>query len=109
MEVSITQFRRNLFHLAEQALNGADVSFMHKGRRLKVVPEGEPADRLSRITPMEIIAPGVDLEDDSWKDEMMREWERGWDRQLGPVPNPSSTRKAPPPKRTRSRSARRRT
>ena len=57
MEVSITEFRRQIFTLANQALNGEDVWFTHKGRRIKVVPEGQSASRLSRIAPVEIINP----------------------------------------------------
>ncbi len=82
MEVPITQFRREIFSLANNALEGQEVWFTHKGRRLKIVPEGKPVDKLSRITPMDIIADGVNLNDNSWKEKTMREWERNWDRQL---------------------------
>ena len=85
MEVPITQFRREIFSLANQALEGGEVWFTHKGRRLKIVPEGKPVSRLSRITPMDIVVSGTDLEDDSWKQEMMREWEEKWDRRLAPL------------------------
>jgi antitoxin (DNA-binding transcriptional repressor) of toxin-antitoxin stability system len=88
MEVPITQFRQNLFALVEQALDGKEVWIRHKGQRLRIVPE-RPVDKLSRITPMEIIAPSADLEDDSWKIAMMREWEQKWDRRLGPVSKPA--------------------
>jgi antitoxin (DNA-binding transcriptional repressor) of toxin-antitoxin stability system len=84
MEVPITQFRQKLFDLVNQALDGKEVWVSHKGRRLRLVPEHAPS-KLSRITPMQIIVPGVDIEDDSWKVEMMREWERKWDRKLGPL------------------------
>ena len=33
MEVSITQFRRDIFSLVNQALDGGEVWFTHKGRR----------------------------------------------------------------------------
>jgi antitoxin (DNA-binding transcriptional repressor) of toxin-antitoxin stability system len=88
MEVPITQFRQKLFDLVNQALDGKEVWVSHKGRRLRLVPEHAPS-KLSRITPMQIIVPGVDLEDDSWKVEMMREWERKWDRKLGPLAKPA--------------------
>src|ERR1700723_2757825 len=55
MEVPITQFRRDLFSLINQALEGREVWVTHKGRRLKIVPEGQPVSRLSRITPMDVI------------------------------------------------------
>ena len=87
MEVPISQFRQKLFDYANQALDGKEVWISHKGHRLRLVPEHAPS-KLSRITPMRIIVPGADLEDDSWKAEMMREWERKWDRRLGPLAKP---------------------
>jgi hypothetical protein len=36
MEVTITQFRRDLFTLVEQAMNGTEVWVKHKGRRFKL-------------------------------------------------------------------------
>jgi antitoxin (DNA-binding transcriptional repressor) of toxin-antitoxin stability system len=59
MEVPITQFRREIFSLVNQALDGSEVWITHRGRRLKIVPEGLPASRLSRIAPMEILNPEV--------------------------------------------------
>jgi len=88
MEVPITQFRQKLFDLVNQALDGKEVWVSHKGRRLRLVPEHAPS-KLSRITPMQIIVPGADIEDDSWKVETMREWERKWDRKLGPLAKPT--------------------
>ena len=105
MDVPITQFRRNLFSFIETALDGKEVWVRHKGRRLKLVPEDQPTDKLSRITPLEIIASGVDLEDDSWKVSMSEAWERKWDRRLGPRAKPS--RKASAPARANARKARR--
>ena len=105
MEVPISQFRRNLFSLIETALDGKEVWVKHKGRRLRLVPEDQPTDKLTRITPLEIIASGVDLEDASWKGSMMEAWERKWDRRLGPRVKPS--RKASPAARANSRKTRR--
>jgi hypothetical protein len=87
MDVPITQFRKDIFSLVNQALEGREVWFTHKGRRLKVVPEGKPVSKLSRITPMDILPAGVDIDDKSWDDkswieEIMLDWERNWDRQL---------------------------
>jgi len=52
------------------------------------VPEGKPANRLSRITPMEVInyAEGG-LENTGLLEEMTRAWEADWDRDFGPAPN----------------------
>ena len=104
MEVPITQFRRRLFDLVNQALDGKDIWVSHKGRRVRIVPENAPS-KLSRITPMQILVPGTDLENDSWKLEMMRDWERKWDRRLGPVAKPK--RSASAQRRTETRKARR--
>ena len=84
VEVPITEFRRQIFSLANQALKGEEVWFTHKGRRIKIVPEGQPTSRLSRITPVEIINPEIpNLDDAARKAEMMAEiqnaWERDWE------------------------------
>jgi hypothetical protein len=92
MEVPITQFRRDIFTLVNQALDGIDIWVTHKGRRFKIVPEGKPVSRLSRITPMDVInyAAGG-LENTGLLEEMTREWEADWDRDFGSAPG-SSTR-----------------
>ena len=104
MEVPITQFRQRLFELVNQALDGKEVLVSHKGRKVRIVPE-HPPSKLSRITPIEIIPSGVDVEDDSWKAEIMREWEKKWDRKLGPVSRPAQS--APAAGRTKARKSRR--
>ncbi|MFY9853604.1 MAG: hypothetical protein WAK26_06985 [Terracidiphilus sp.] len=80
MEVTITQFRRDLFSLVNQALEGGEVWVTHKGRRLKIVPEGKPVNRLSRITSMEVMVdPKSDINDPAAKGEMRAEMEKGWE------------------------------
>ena len=80
MDVTITEFRRLLFSLANQALDGEEVWFTHKGRRIKIVPEDQPMSRLSRITPIEIINPATpDLLDAGRKAEMMAEIQKTWE------------------------------
>jgi antitoxin (DNA-binding transcriptional repressor) of toxin-antitoxin stability system len=100
MEVSITQFRQKVFELVDQALEGKEVWVKHKGRRVRIVPEHAPS-KLSRITPMEIITPSADLQDDSWKTAMMREWDQKWDRKLGQVPKPARVASGSGPTKTR--------
>jgi antitoxin (DNA-binding transcriptional repressor) of toxin-antitoxin stability system len=102
MEVPITQFRQKLFELVNQALDGKEVWVRHRGRRVRIVPEYAPS-KLSRITPMQILVPGADIEDDSWKADMMRDWERKWDRRLGPAAKPAR----PVQRRAAARKARR--
>ena len=83
MEVPITQFRRDIFSLVNQALEGEEVWVSHKVRRVKIVPDGPPVSRLSRITPMEIMVdPTFDMNDPvfkaGWLAEMEKEWEKDW-------------------------------
>lgn len=104
MEVPITQFRQKLFDYVNQALEGKEVWVRHKGHRLRIVPEHAPS-KLSRITPMDILPPGVNIDDDSWKADMMREWEKNWERQLKTLAKLG--RNASPPIRARTRRTRR--
>ena len=83
MEISITEFRRNIFDLVNQALEGKEVWVMHKGRRFKVVPEMKAGSRLSRITPLAVINPAnqaasTKQSDRTLHEEMVRAWERDW-------------------------------
>ena len=83
MEVTITQFRRNLFELVDSASSGTDVWFIHKGKRFRIVPEEKPPSRFSRITPMEVFNPDFTEEDElRMKREMQEAWERNWDKLL---------------------------
>ncbi len=80
MEVPITEFRRQIFSLVNQALEGEEVWFTHRGRRIKIVPEDQRGSRLSRITPVEIINPEAhDLLDAARKAERMAEMEKAWE------------------------------
>ncbi len=79
MEVSITQFRREIFDLVNQALDGSEVWVKHKGRRFRIAPDTQPGSRLSRITPLEIVNPDVpELESRLLQEEMVRAWESDW-------------------------------
>lgn len=79
MEVSITQFRRNMFELVNKAMHGSEVWVSYKGRRFKVAPDKKPASRLSRITPLEVVNPeSPDLDMRSLREEMARAWEKDW-------------------------------
>jgi len=77
MAVNITEFRRNLFQLADQALEGKPIEFTHKGVVFKVVPE-TPAPKLSKLTPETVLAPGADLDTAELFKEMEAEWEKDW-------------------------------
>lgn len=77
MEVTITQFRRDLFNLVEQAMSGLEVRVTHKGKSFTLTPD-KPVDRLSRITPMNIITGNLDEAHDELLKEMQTEWEQDW-------------------------------
>ncbi|WP_164981624.1 type II toxin-antitoxin system prevent-host-death family antitoxin [Silvibacterium dinghuense] len=78
MEISITQLRQNLFEVVNQAMEGKQVWVTYKGRRFRIAPEESPPSRLDRMTPLEVIAPGVDLDNSSMLEEMERAWEKDW-------------------------------
>ncbi len=75
MEVTITQFRRDLFKLVEQVMAGNEVHVTYKGKSFSLTPD-EPVDRLSRITPLDGII--GDLDDRPDKEAMRLEWEKDW-------------------------------
>jgi hypothetical protein len=81
MEVPITQFRRDIFALANRALEGETITVAYKGKRLRIVPEIDPATRFDRLTPLQIINPDFpDIMDDAaMKAEMQAEWEKDWE------------------------------
>jgi prevent-host-death family protein len=80
MEVTITQFRRELFELVNQAMDGADIWVAHKGRRFRIAPEEKPPSRFSRITPLQVINPASSEDDEAaMKREMQQAWEKDWD------------------------------
>jgi len=82
MAVTITQFRQKLFQLADQALEGETIEFIHKGVTFKVIPQTRKS-KLSRLTAEPILAPGVDPDNiydstELWK-EIEAEWLKKWD------------------------------
>jgi antitoxin (DNA-binding transcriptional repressor) of toxin-antitoxin stability system len=77
MEISITQLRKNLFEVVNQAMEGKQVWVTYKGRRFRIAPEDPPPSRLDRIVPLDLINNSVD--DSSLLEEMTRAWERDWD------------------------------
>lgn len=78
MEVSITQFRREMFDLMDQAMTGAEIWVVHNGRRFKIVPEDPPASRLGRITPLEVLNPEPPGVEKSLREKMECAWRDDW-------------------------------
>jgi hypothetical protein len=83
MEVPITQFRKDIFALANRALEGETITVSYKGKRLRIVQEAQeidPATRFDRLTPLQIINPEFpNLEDVDMLPEMQAEWEKDWE------------------------------
>jgi hypothetical protein len=77
MEVTATRFRRELFALMKEALQGTEVCVTYKGERLKLEPVKKPKSKLDRLTPMDIINPGF-VDDGSLLKEMTQAWEEDW-------------------------------
>lgn len=75
--INITEFRRNLFQLADRALQGEPVEFIHKGVILKIVPSVLPP-KLARLTRETIVAPAASLDTAELFQEMEKEWKKDW-------------------------------
>ena len=78
MEVTISQFRRELFSLVEAALQGEPLIFVHKGVHFKVVPE-IGTNRLSQLTPLQVVNPKYsDSQATGLQEEMEKAWQEDW-------------------------------
>jgi antitoxin (DNA-binding transcriptional repressor) of toxin-antitoxin stability system len=83
MEVPITQFRREIFALANRVLDGETITIAYKGKRLRVAPEVDPVTRFDRLTSLKVLDSALpDAEEDAaMKSEMQAEWEKDWEEQ----------------------------
>ena len=83
-QVTISQFRKELFHFVESAAKGEPIEFTHKGVRFQLIrPDAPPVDKLSRVTPLASpVLTGTPAELDGASREMSKEilkdWEAGW-------------------------------
>ena len=79
MAVPISKFRKDIFSLAEAALKGTVVEFTHKGVTFKVIPD-KPSNKVSNITPLQVINPNYSLESaaNDLQAEMEKEWAKDW-------------------------------
>jgi hypothetical protein len=81
MAVTITTFRKEIFELAAQALEGKEVSFMYKGKLLKVVPDGyeeQGVHWFDRMTPLDLMNPDYVEPAVPFQEEIMTAWEKKW-------------------------------
>jgi hypothetical protein len=76
MAATITQFRKDLFHLADEALQGNQVEFVYRGVVFKVTPE-KKRSKLEKLIGQPVLAAGVDMEE-SMLPEMEAEWKKDW-------------------------------
>jgi len=80
--VTITEFRKNLFKLADKVLEGEQVEILHKGKTIRLVPKLQ-GSKLDRITPAQFCDPELTLEEYARIKrerlaEMGRLWEKKW-------------------------------
>ncbi|HEY3825341.1 MAG TPA: hypothetical protein VGL82_12330 [Bryobacteraceae bacterium] len=79
MQATITQFRKELFQLADQALKGEPVEFLYRGVVFKVVPTRNQS-KLDNLVGQPVLASDIDLEQ-AGKDlltEMEAAWMEDW-------------------------------
>ena len=81
MAATITQFRKELFQMADQALKGESVEFLYRGVVFKVTPEKKQS-KLENLVGQPVLAPGADLESagKELQAEMESEWVSDWSR-----------------------------
>ena len=72
---TITQFRKELFQLADQALGGEHVEFTYRGVTFQVTPEKKKS-KLNKLVGQPVVAAKVDLEQASR--ELSAEMEAAW-------------------------------
>ena len=79
MRVTITELRKDLFRIADQALAGEPVEFTYKGVVYKMAPDTR-SSKLARLTGQKVVAPGAGIENASRRllKEMEAEWEKDW-------------------------------
>jgi prevent-host-death family protein len=82
VKVTISEFRKNLFQLVDNALSGDLVEVTHKGKTIRLVPEVQ-GSKLNRLTPIEVFNPAFSEQDHQKASrelfaEMEREWEKDW-------------------------------
>jgi len=79
LRVTITELRKDLFRIADQALAGEPVEFTYKGVVYKMAPDTR-SSKLARLTGQKVVAPGAGIENASRRllKEMEAEWEKDW-------------------------------
>ena len=77
VRVPITRFRKDLFGLADAALEGELIEFVHKGVVFQVIPERKKS-KLARLKGLRVVAEDSDLA--GANRDLMREMEAKWEK-----------------------------
>lgn len=79
--MTLTNARKEIFQLADKALNGTRVEFLYKGVVFTLVPDTARKTKLDSLISEKTIAPGVDLEaaQAALSAEVMSAWDKKWD------------------------------
>jgi prevent-host-death family protein len=80
MQVTITEFRKNLFQIMERALNGEFVEINHKGQRVRLVPQASMS-KLDRLVAHDSIN-GTYEDLEAAQQELSAEMQAGLDREI---------------------------
>lgn len=83
MEVTATNFRKHLFEILDQSLNGESVEVTYKGSRIRLtVPQkGSKLSRLVRRNTLRVPADSIVESDKNFMKELEKSWAKS-DRQL---------------------------
>ncbi|HKW96411.1 MAG TPA: hypothetical protein VJN43_01710 [Bryobacteraceae bacterium] len=77
MRVTITKLRQELFRLADQALDGKPVEFVHKGVVFQITPEAK-RPKLANLTAQKVVVPKANLKRAGR--ELLKEMTAGWEK-----------------------------
>ncbi len=84
MQVTSTEFRKNLFQLVERALKGEFVEVVHKGRTVRLVPGDKPS-KMARLIPRDTIC-GTLVDLDEAQTQLDAELRNAWEEKWAPKP-----------------------
>ena len=78
MQITATNFRKDMFQVFDRAKQGEEVLVSHKGEQFRLVPE-KPFDKLSRIRPIQVFHPdSTEADEEKMKQDMLAEMEADW-------------------------------
>ncbi len=86
MQITATNFRKDMFQVFERAKQGEEVLVSHKGEQFRLVPE-KPVSKLSRLRPIQLLNPGsTEADEEKMKQDIWDEMEAEWDFFYGKAP-----------------------